>query len=306
MANSDAPLQVRVARIASRRYGIVDATDLAAVGVAGSTLDRWLRAGRIHRLHRGVFSVIPPPMLTQEGRWLAAVKAGGPNAFLSHGPAGQLQWLLDRRERLALHVSLADRSRRKLPGIVIHRPRSLPPADTTTFLKVPATTPTRIIWDLAAVLPSLPLRRAFEKAERNGKLRRPRLRELLENSPTHKGAGAIRELLARRVVPLAEVRSWLEGLLHEICTEHSIPFPAVNVPLLGYEVDFLWESARVVVEADGGDHLSASQRDRDNQRDTDLQRAGHLVRRYSSSAVGDDERVASELLAILRERGVLR
>ena len=74
------------------------------------------------------------------------------------------------------------------------------------------------------------------------------------------------------------------------------------MPLLGYEADFLWPDARFVVEADGGDHLSPSQRDSDNQRDTTLARAGYLVRRYSSVAMADEGAVAAEVLAILRER----
>jgi hypothetical protein len=41
-----------------------------------------------------------------------------------------------------------------------------------------------------------------------------------------------------------------------------LPLPAVNVPLRGYEVDFLWPDARFVVEADGGEHLNRAQRDR--------------------------------------------
>ncbi len=243
MLHPDAPLLAKVAAIASRQHGIVDAGELEEAGVSRSTVKVWARDGRLFRLHHAAYSVIPPSMLTQEGRWLAAVRASGPNAFLSHGPAAQLQWLLDRRERLALHVSLSDRSRRRIAGIVVHRPRSLPPADTMTYMKVPTTTPTRTIWDLASTLPFVPLRRAFEKAERNGKLSRARLGELLDASATHKGSGHIRSLLTSRPLPAAAVRSLLEELLREICHDHDVPLPAVNVPLLGYEVDFLWPRA---------------------------------------------------------------
>ena len=70
------------------------------------------------------------------------------------------------------------------------------------------------------------------------------------------------------------------------------------------EVDFLWERERFVVEADGGDHLSRRQRDRDNERDAALGRAGYLVRRYGSSArYTGAERVATEIAAVLAERG---
>ena len=74
------------------------------------------------------------------------------------------------------------------------------------------------------------------------------------------------------------------------------------MPLLGYEVDFLWPAAKFVVEADGGDHLNRAQRDEDNRRDIALGRAGHLVRRYSSGAMADEGAVAAEVLEILAER----
>jgi very-short-patch-repair endonuclease len=77
--------------------------------------------------------------------------------------------------------------------------------------------------------------------------------------------------------------------------------PAVYVPLLGYEVDFLWERERFVVEADGGRH-QGRQRDADNARDVRLGRAGHLVRRYSEADLGNPAAIAAEVTAILSER----
>ena len=50
---------------------------------------------------------------------------------------------------------------------------------------------------------------------------------------------------------------------------------ATNVPLLGHEIDFLWADARLVVEADGSDHLARAQRDKDNARDIES-RPGRL------------------------------
>jgi very-short-patch-repair endonuclease len=112
----------------------------------------------------------------------------------------------------------------------------------------------------------------------------------------------IRELLGERALPLGETRSRLEEIVLELCRDHGLPLPATNVPLLGYEVDFLWADARLVVEADGGSHLSRRQRDRDNERDAVLARAGYLVRRYSWAALSDRAAVAAEIAAILGER----
>jgi very-short-patch-repair endonuclease len=259
----------------------------------------------LHRLRPGVFSVVPPALLSPEGHWLAAVKACGSGAALSHGPAGHLQWLVDREARRAIHVTVAGRFRRRPPGIVVHRPVILAPADFTERQGIPVTTPTRTVWDLAATdLPSV-TRRAFERADAREKLDRERLRELIDECPNHRGIALLRRLLAERHLPLEAVRTWLEELLLHVCSEHALPFPAVNVPLLGYEADFLWERERFVVEADGGDHLTPRQRDKDNDRDIAFGRAGYLVRRYSSTAMGRERSVAEEVRSILEERRTL-
>jgi len=85
----------------------------------------------------------------------------------------------------------------------------------------------------------------------------------------------------------------------------SQPRRAVRAPGWsgGWEVDFLWERERFVVEADGGDHLSRRQRDRDNERDVALGRAGFLVRRYGWVPVHERRSITAEIAAILAERG---
>lgn len=203
---------------------------------------------------------------------------------------------------VALHVSCSNHGNRAPAGIVTHRPRSLPPADTTVRLGIPVTTPTRTVWDLATCLSPAPLRRAFEQAEKFRLLDRQRLGALLAATPNHRGAGTLRALLTERSIPLSETRSWLEDLALKTCRDHGLPRPAVNVPVLGCEVDLLWEAAAFVVEADGDDHLSPSQRDRDNERDVALARGGYLVRRYSSRAMSRADEVAAEIAAILAER----
>lgn len=127
------------------------------------TIMGWARSGHLYRIHESVYSIVPPAMLTQEGRWLAAVKACGHSAAVSHGPAGQILGLVPRSEKLALHVSVSDRRRVRVPGIVIHRPRSLPTRDLVTRLGIPVTSVTRTIWDIASSLPAQPVRRAVQK-----------------------------------------------------------------------------------------------------------------------------------------------
>jgi hypothetical protein len=293
---------MELANLSARQYGIVDLADLVRLGVPRFTAALWARTGRLHRLHVGVYSVVPPALLPLEGRWLAAVRACGPDALLSHGSAAELRWMADRTSRGPLHVTVPDRSRRRRPGIVVHRPVALASCDATVHAGIPVTAPARTVWDLAATEPPRITRRAFERAQGYGLIDRARLEKLLKTNPSHRGSGLIRALLTERHLPLSEVRSWLEQLALHLCSEHGLPLPAVNVPLLGYEVDLLWERQRLVLEADGGDHLTPRQRDLDNRRDAVLGRAGYLVRRYSSTAMARETAVAAELHSIIVER----
>jgi len=289
-----------IAALAGRQHGVVAFGQLLGLGLSPDQVHRWKTSARLQPIHRGVYAV-GHRSITQEARWLAAVLACGEGACLSHGPAGQLQGFVDRRERLALHVSLTGNTDRSIRGVVTHRPRNLDAGDTLTRRGIPVTDPTRTVWDLASIWTPTAVGRALARAERCG-LSRRRMAELLSASPNRRGAGVIRKLLAETPLPLAETRSWLEELLVFTCREHSLPLPAINVPLRGYEVDFLWPVARFVVEADGSDHLVPAQRDRDNERDVALARAGYLVRRYSYPAMLRRRDVAAEVLAILRER----
>ena len=296
------PVMVAVNAIAERSHGIVDHLALREAGISQQAISLWTRTGRLHRVHEGVYSILPLGMLSLPGRWMAAVKACGPGALLSHDCAAQLAWLIPRERRVGLHVTVPDRCRRRPPGIVIHRPRRIDDADVTSRQGIPVTSIERTIWDLAFSRREPIVRDAYELADGHDRLDRDRLASLLSDHPHRRGSRLIRNLLAESTIPLVAIRSWLEELAMRVCSRHGLPSPAVNVPLLGHEVDLLWQSARFVVEADGGDHLKRTQRDRDNARDVALQRAGYLVRRYSSRDMSRERDVAAEILEILRER----
>jgi predicted transcriptional regulator of viral defense system len=83
----------RVAAIAARQHGLITLTQLIQAGIRRSALSRRVGAGRLHRIHRGVYAV-GHPGLSREGRWMAAVLACGDGAALSHRSAAELWDLL--------------------------------------------------------------------------------------------------------------------------------------------------------------------------------------------------------------------
>ena len=123
------------------------AAQLRGAGCLAPHRDHWLRAGRLHRVHRGVYAL---------GHTRAAPRGpppgGGarlrPGAVLSHRSAAA-HWGLLRTDQTRIDVT-APRGRHGAPGIRLHRSRSLDAQDTTHHEGIPITTVSRTLLDLAA------------------------------------------------------------------------------------------------------------------------------------------------------------
>ncbi|MGZ5339122.1 MAG: type IV toxin-antitoxin system AbiEi family antitoxin domain-containing protein [Thermoleophilaceae bacterium] len=113
-----------LARLAASQHGVVSHAQLVRLGIRGGAIDRRAARGRLHRLHRGVFAVgVPDP--GRDGWLLAAVRAAGPGAVVSHQDAAAAWALMDPHAG-KIHVTTARRSRTGPPGIRIH-PSAPPP-----------------------------------------------------------------------------------------------------------------------------------------------------------------------------------
>jgi very-short-patch-repair endonuclease len=86
-----------------------------------------------------------------------------------------------------------------------------------------------------------------------------------------------------------------------ICEEHGLPKPRVNACVHGYEVDFYWPHANLVLEFDGGDvHRTTKAFYEDRKRDRVLAAKGIDVVRATDR--DDPAELAKQLLAILSIR----
>src|ERR671919_352360 len=108
-------------------------------------------------VHRGVYAV-GHANLPREGRFLAAVKACGPSAVLSHFSAAALWGFLDWTERY-LEVTVAAGYARRHPQLRVHRTSTLCPMDVSASEGIRVTSPPRTLVDLAGSLDEQPLRR---------------------------------------------------------------------------------------------------------------------------------------------------
>ncbi|HEX5714232.1 MAG TPA: DUF559 domain-containing protein [Solirubrobacterales bacterium] len=271
MPEKSAKVDGRAALIATRQHGVISIGQLKEAGLSHSAVSERALAGRLHRLHRGVYAV-GHRGLSREGRWMAAVLACGEGAVLSHRSAAELWQLLDPKQG-PIDVSVPTTAgRKRRAGIRIHRRISLDPRSTTRRRNIPVTTPEQTIADLRGTVPAAQLRRAIRQAELQG------LRTGLEQET-------------------APTRSELEDLFLQLCRKHRLPAPEVNVRVGRFEIDFLWRTERLVVETDGYRyHRGAQAFEDDHERDLYLQSAGFNVRRFTYSQVTkQQDRVASAL-----------
>jgi very-short-patch-repair endonuclease len=136
-----------IAEIAARQHGVVALDQLYRAGLTHPAVRRRAQAGRLHRVHRGVYA-IGNPNITREGHWIAAVLACGEGAVLSHQSAAAL-WKLSPTSPAVVHVTVpGSNGRRKRNGIVLHRSTTLIPAETTRRRGIPVTTQARTLADL--------------------------------------------------------------------------------------------------------------------------------------------------------------
>src|ERR1700760_2479661 len=141
----------RISALATRQHGVVSVEQLRDAGFDEAAVRRRVGAGRLHRLHRGVYAV-GHRSLSWRGRWPAAVLAVGDGAVLSHSSAVAL-WEFLRPIQGPVHVTVdAARRPKSRAGIVVHRSRMLTMKDVTRRHGIAVTTPARTIGDLRGTI----------------------------------------------------------------------------------------------------------------------------------------------------------
>jgi len=214
-----------ISRLAARQHGLVTSAQLRDAGISPSATTRRVSAGRLHRIHRGVYAV-GHSRLSLEGRCLAAAFACGEDAAVSHASAAYLWGLLSSLP-LPVDVTVPGGSgRRARHGIRVHSSLLLDGCVTRRG-GIPVTTV------------SLTLRDLHRAGDRDRYLRASR--RAIDLRRIEAPAGAAEEL----------TRSELERRFLALCRRHRLPAPRVNARVAGCEVDFVWRDRGVVVETDG-------------------------------------------------------
>ena len=280
-----------------RQHGLITHGQLTQLGIRPRTIGHRIERGQLHRVHRGVYAV-GHALLSQKGRWMAAVLVGGEGAVLSHRSAAAL-WGVRPSSRTEVQVTVPS-GRGRRPGIRFHR-GSVPKDEVTVRNGIPITTVSRTLLDLAAVVSVRQLERAINEAEVLRLWDELSLAALAERYPRRPGTRAVRQALNARQDGETLTRSELEERFLETVRSASLAQPEVNATLeargRSFEIDFLWREQRLAVELDGrAAHHTVEAFERDRERDRILQVAGWRTVRITWSQLDGVERDLRALL----------
>lgn len=300
------PPDARIAELADTQHGVVARRQLLALGIGPEAIKVRLRAGRLHRIHAGVYSV-GHRVLSREARWMAAVLFCGRGAVLSHRSAAAL-WGIRRPTSGPVEVTTGSKSRSR--GSIRRHYSALPADEVTKHDGIRVTTVPRTIFDLAADAGADAAESALRQAEYLRLHDRLSLPHLLDRYPGRRGSRAVRDCLARRRETGGRARSWLEEVFLPFLDRHGLPRPArlnasIEVQGRRFEVDCHWPRLRAVVELDGfAAHGTRAAFRADRFRDRKLRVGDYRFMRLAPEQLEDEPaEVAADLRVLLRARG---
>jgi predicted transcriptional regulator of viral defense system len=227
-----------LAELAARQHGVVTAKQL---DMTSGAITKRVRAGTLHRVHRGVYAV-GHDRLSARGEYMAAVLAAGKGSALASLSAAAL-WKAWRRPVREIHV-IAPRGRHAQPGFRLHTTRHLDPEDVTELDAIPVTTLARTLVDLTDVLTSHQLANVIHEAAYHQLFDRKATYEAIQRANGRPNITRLHQALEANG---AGTRSQLEDRFLSLIAD--LPQPLVNTRIAGIEVDFAWPG--LVVELDG-------------------------------------------------------
>lgn len=305
------PLDARIAEVAASQHGVISLGQLEACGLRPGAARARVRAGRLHRVHRGVFAPGHPRLLP-DGSVAAAVLACGPGAVASHLTGAELLSLQRRQGRTLIDVSAGNLSGRRHGHVVLHSAASLGPQDIIVVDGIPVTSVSRTLLDCAAVVSRRRVEKLCQQAELMQVIDLTSIRGLLAKVRGHPGRGRLRDALAELAGATGTANPGSEEDLLMAFRSEGLPEPECNAPIQRADgswafADFLWRAEQLVVEADSSqfhDRTPAYRGDR--RRDRALLALDLHTARFSDEDMRDPAACAREVDELLVVRRALR
>ncbi len=285
----------RIFDLAASQRGLVTHSQLLAHGITDHAIQWWLAAGRLERVHRGVFRTGGSPVEPWQ-QCLAATLAVGGLVAVSHRAAARC-WGVELPVGLVPEITVsASRSVRLGSGPAgtrRHRSTDLTPDQVVTRMGMPVTDPARTLVDLGAVVH----RRLVEDAlddligRKLVTIRAARARLDRLAAKGRSGCGVLRMVLDDRTgAERTMSRSRLEAELIRLCARAGLPRPVFQHEVVvggrRRRLDFAFPAWRLAIEVDGYEsHSRYDVFEDDRRRANDLELSGWTVLRFTWAQV---------------------
>ena len=296
-----------VAAWLSTHHGVITSTELRRLGVTPDQVRRLLRIRVLVPYAKGVYRLAAA--IETDDQRAALACAVHDRVVLSHQSAGHVWGLRRLGPDRRLHVTLPARTKRLVPGAVVHYSHRIDAVDVVQRPDgIRVTSAPRTAFDLAWWLSDNRLESVIEQLVHDQRCTIPTLfatgRRLRESG--RNGSARFGRVLQGRPAWLRPVGSDLELRFERAILGAGLPRPVRQHAIVlpdGHVIhpDFYWPDAAEIVEIDHitwhGGKLDLTY---DKQRDRQLRRLGIHVTRFTDSEIGDDMvRVIDDLRAIL-------
>jgi len=311
MPSPDVNLVSVATQLADIQHGVVARRQLMVRGIPSPAINGRVRTGYLTPIFRGIYAV-GRREVSQRGLWMAAVLASGNGAALGYRSAAAAWGVLSPRRSVDTIRRSTNVSRRRgevfLEGEVVSVPLMIrstgifPESDLAVVAGIPVTSIERTLLDLAFGSRTQ-FRKAFLEADRLDLLSDLRLARCAARNTPRNGAGAFRQMVENRIDCVGRSKSILEAFFLHVCLEAEIEFPEVNTYIDGFQVDCVWQEARLAVELDSrGYHHGRESFEHDAVRDNHLRSTGWRLLRFTYRMVTrDPNRTATQVKAGLAE-----
>jgi very-short-patch-repair endonuclease len=260
-----------VAELAARQYGVVTHRQLRRLGFSQGKIARSSTALRLHRVHRGVYSV-GHTVLSDRARCLAGVLSSGRGAIVSHAAAAWLWGLIPSCPKI-IDVTVPQHGGSR-KGIALHHSSTLVPEEHGKFGQIPITALPRTLLDLAATASPRATWNAVDRAERRDVLDLTEIDAMLRRRRGHRGAERLRKALTIYREP-GFYRARSERLFRRLVKKAGLRAPVLNIWVDKFEIDAYWEEERFAVEIDGWEaHRTRRAFENDRLRREEMKLAG--------------------------------
>lgn len=289
-----------IAAAASRADGLVTAAELCRLGATKRQIHRWSQAGRLHRLHRGVYAVghVPHNIRTT---YRAALLAAGCRSALGYSTSLAYRGVVDLRGmRGELHIVVPRGGPRPPAGVTLHRVTNLEERHVDVVNGLRCTNVALSLVHLASLLDEPALRYACERAEYARKLDVQGIAAIVSGHGRLAGVDKLRAVLSDTSLDTALLDSSLERRSLRLIASAGLPAPVVQqrFSLPGHgrvRVDLWYPAVRLVVEIDGPHHRLPLQAEKDARRDEAFRAIGITVLRFDETLAGLVESLGDRL-----------